>query len=544
METTVRKISNCQLFRQIPCVAGREGLDNRVDYVTICNSPILSLPQYNLDDYVFVITSFSPYYDSIEKMKAMIRVLVRQHVSGVCVKVDSYLKEMPQELIDLCDELGMPLFSSNNPAIPYRKIIAAVDREILDTRVQQLEADNEQYSMLYKLITSGTSITESMKTLGEQLNCNCGSISCDHKLLGYFEVDGISAEGATKWLEVAKRFSYQCIFSQDEKCNHGGVYYYKRENYLFYPCLVWGKVEGYLIVEAEWDKVKAYSEEIERSVSYLSAKLLENIMICQSQHNNVYATVDSILFHGIRDEESIRQSLALLGFEPDECYRILAFEDPESGNTKSDLADYAMYQDIMAEISRRIQAVLQFSVNKVFVMIISYPSTSKWVNDRSITEVIDLVLNEKQTKTCHAAISENQTSYKQFAKSYQNLRQTLHYGKVFSPNEKIYTYDRFEQVRIVSRILDTEQQDYIQKMIVDPILAYDKQYQANLWDTLCRCLELDNLSAAASALFIHTSTLRYRLQKIATITHQDYFSPNGRFILYTAMIMQKLISST
>ena len=75
METTVRKIAASRLFQQIPCVAGEAGLDNRVDYVTICNSPILNLPQYNLNDYVFVITSFSPYYDSIENMKAMIRVL-------------------------------------------------------------------------------------------------------------------------------------------------------------------------------------------------------------------------------------------------------------------------------------------------------------------------------------------------------------------------------------------------------------------------------------------------------------------------------------
>ena len=79
MGTTIKKISQSCLFKEIPLVAGLSGIDNRVDYVTICNSPILSLPNYDLDDYVLVITSFSVYYKSIDKMKAMIIVLSKQH---------------------------------------------------------------------------------------------------------------------------------------------------------------------------------------------------------------------------------------------------------------------------------------------------------------------------------------------------------------------------------------------------------------------------------------------------------------------------------
>jgi PucR family transcriptional regulator, purine catabolism regulatory protein len=543
MGTTIKKISQSCLFKEIPLLAGLSGIDNRVDYVTICNSPILSLPNYDLDDYVLVITSFSVYYKSIDKMKAMIIVLSKQHVSGICVKVDSYLKSMPEELIELCNQLKIPLFACNSQLIPYRKIIAAVDREIIETQINQLKSENEQYNVLYELITNGKSVSDCMEILGKQLNCNCGGISCEHKLLGYFEMSGASITGFKKWTLLAKELlSYKTLMLESKQIGTKPCCYTK-DGKLIYPCFVYGKVEGYLVLEIEPEVVVKQNELIDRTILYLSAKLLENMMICKSQHNNFYATIDSILSPNNKDEETIRNSLSLLDFVPHECYRIIVFEDKESRALQSELADHVAHQTIIKEMRSKVPAVLYFYANNLFYIIISYSSSSRMVRDSTIREIVEQILNKSDMEHYQSAFDANQTQYMNFTESYNTVRHTLKYGNLFAPRERIYSYDNFEQVRIVSNIIGTSQQNYIQASVIKPILEYDKQYQASLWETLCVCLEVNSLSIAASSLFIHISTLRYRLQKIASLTKQDYFSTNGKFILQVAVIVQKLVDT-
>ena len=55
MSTTVQELCESDFFKNIPLVAGRSAIQNRIDYITVCNSPILSLDHYTLEEYVFVL---------------------------------------------------------------------------------------------------------------------------------------------------------------------------------------------------------------------------------------------------------------------------------------------------------------------------------------------------------------------------------------------------------------------------------------------------------------------------------------------------------
>jgi DNA-binding PucR family transcriptional regulator len=64
---------------------------------------------------------------------------------------------------------------------------------------------------------------------------------------------------------------------------------------------------------------------------------------------------------------------------------------------------------------------------------------------------------------------------------------------------------------------------------VEPLLAYDEQYETNLLQTLETFLEADgNVAGTAQRLFTHRHTIYYRLERVRELTGLDVASSDGR----------------
>ena len=64
---------------------------------------------------------------------------------------------------------------------------------------------------------------------------------------------------------------------------------------------------------------------------------------------------------------------------------------------------------------------------------------------------------------------------------------------------------------------------------VEPLVAYDEQYETDLVQTLETFLECDgNVANTASRLFTHRHTIRYRLERVRDLSALDVSSTDGR----------------
>jgi sugar diacid utilization regulator len=64
---------------------------------------------------------------------------------------------------------------------------------------------------------------------------------------------------------------------------------------------------------------------------------------------------------------------------------------------------------------------------------------------------------------------------------------------------------------------------------VEPLVAYDEQYETELLQTLERFLEADgNVAGTAQRLFTHRHTVYYRLERVRELTGLDVSSSDGR----------------
>jgi len=64
---------------------------------------------------------------------------------------------------------------------------------------------------------------------------------------------------------------------------------------------------------------------------------------------------------------------------------------------------------------------------------------------------------------------------------------------------------------------------------VEPIVAYDEQYETDLLKTLETFLDSDgSVAGTAQKLFTHRHTIRYRLERVRDLSGLDVSSTDGR----------------
>ena len=64
---------------------------------------------------------------------------------------------------------------------------------------------------------------------------------------------------------------------------------------------------------------------------------------------------------------------------------------------------------------------------------------------------------------------------------------------------------------------------------VEPLVAYDEQYETDLVDTVVAFLDADgNVAGTAARMFTHRHTIRYRLERVKELSGLDVGSTDGR----------------
>ncbi|MBD1576130.1 CdaR family transcriptional regulator [Vibrio sp. S11_S32] len=139
----------------------------------------------------------------------------------------------------------------------------------------------------------------------------------------------------------------------------------------------------------------------------------------------------------------------------------------------------------------------------------------------------------------HIALGQFFTNFNHIHLSYQSALQVLASGKNKDPQQAKYLFDEFRLPVLLSPLAQQWQGEQLSQAVAS-LKQQDKSGQ--LLKTLHALFEHQgNLKACAESLFIHRNTLRYRLDKIESITH---ISPHNFTGLVELYISSQLIEVT
>jgi DNA-binding PucR family transcriptional regulator len=219
------------------------------------------------------------------------------------------------------------------------------------------------------------------------------------------------------------------------------------------------------------------------------------------------------------DDETVQSRAQGLGYDLGRSHRVVIAEG--RGRTRDD--------DVFFQAVRR--ASLDLSVGTLMVarkgaVLVLASQEVPWEEFRQA------VLRELGGGRCRLGVGGLCERPADFARSHREAELTLRMEDACSRTDRASSFDDLGVYRLFCELPDLGAVERFVRERLGRLIDYDSRKNSDLVRTLTLFLEHGgNYIATAEALFVHPSTLKYRLQRIRDITRYELNDPDTRFSL-------------
>lgn len=529
MNITVAQLCRLPLFvKGFKLIAGAEGLNREVRLVTVMEVP--DFPEY-MQGNVFVLTTLYALKEDQNLVGEIVAKLGNMRIAALAIKVGRFIEEVPSYVIETANKYGLPLFSMDKD-ITFREAISTISTEIIESQFNTFKDLNNQYEYLLSSVLKGDKIEVFVRSLGESLNCYCACVSPLGQIVAHYFPSGF--QGGDEDVEL--------LVNEAGKSRRSLLGYTQIDDDYLFPCVARDQFLGYLVLKGIDPMSDSQLLFVRQMVAFLSIKLLEKHLVIETEQRMIIAIADEILFQRYENEALLKERIKLLGLTPQKYHFVIfiSFRHTES----TDSLQFESHQ-----LLTRLRSVFNHSAvflrSTEIVSIVSLPDQPGTTYHKTIKRAITTLMKSgqgQQNNEFDLGYSQIIRDLRQIPDCYEQANKAVMLGRIFKPESNLFWYEEFIKEGLLLHSLDTNEYTMMARAIIEPIREYDKKCNAELWATLEACLVMSSLEKAAQALHIHSSSLRYRLQRIHDITGTNFFLPEGRFVLQMAYVLSKLDS--
>lgn len=193
-------------------IGGKRGWSNSISWLLMLED--LNVTKHFAGKELAVTTGIG--FASTEKLRELVQALLDSHAAGLIINTGEYIEEIPQEIIDLCDEHDLPLLT-----VPWEIVLAEMIKDITARVFFQGIADERIQDAFIRAIKEPDN-QENYRT----------------ELLPYFDVDGsfqvalLTTDGLDAMDTVErKRLGYRMQLYL-ENISHNGCFFYYDSNFV------------------------------------------------------------------------------------------------------------------------------------------------------------------------------------------------------------------------------------------------------------------------------------------------------------------------
>lgn len=522
MSVTIQTIMNLPIMKGARLMSAT-GQTNDVQYITVTEAPKVHFPNYN--EGIFVLTTLSAYCESLERCNNLIRGLCEVNVAAIGIKLGRFIDSIDPSTIEIAERHHVALIALP-PSVYFRDIISEVFSAITGRQKDLLNQINTMNELLLNSIVHNRTIQSLLDLLCDQIDCYCSCLSSPE--------DKIAESSSLRTdIDVKKIRTAVAEFFGDPAYHESG---YHSDGIDILPCIVQKRLLAALCIVSDQDPelIQPLSQSV---VSGVCIKLLERDLKAQAERGVIASLLDDILFSSRADTNVALERLSSLNFVPRKNFQILILTSPY---IYQDLNWPHIVGNIQNAFSAHFPSVLAFKRGAECVVLLSYGSD---IPASKMRKTLGLCLASLETLEAHnfyIGCSTPTQDLSMMSECYRQAKKSLAFGRAVGQEDQIYLYIDYFEMGLIAHGLSSSEAALFQERIIDPILAYDAQTKSELWHTLEVSSTGKTLDQIAQELHIHISTLRYRLQKIESITSYSFFNQNDRIKLYMAYILHKV----
>lgn len=512
---SVKRVMELETFADsAELIGGRGGIERVITYITVSETP-------DFYEWVsggeFVLTTLYAFKDNKERQLLNYTELAKRGVAALGIKVQRFVENIPQELIEIADQYQMPLFAIKRKT-KFREIIQAVSAEVSGMQTNMLIEVEGHYNELTKAALVCGDFNEYVKGFGRRKGCGVYCFSHELKLLGSYQ------RTVRIWREKDIRTKLEQHLS-----NYGEFFRLNIDaGMMVFPCVARGQVLGYLVIDDSGALSETHTLMANQLTTFLTMKLIDQQEIEQKM---LIALLDDILYKHNLSEEQLRERLILHGLKADHSYQVIVIRP------KTDVVSTAV-ELLMRRYASKLQHVLDNAlriakVNEVVILTASKaadvanpPWWVKHLGSEVLAHDCPIIIGIGPAVTNAAAV----------ASSYQIAKSTVKAGRAFDQGGILY-YRHFLARILLLQSTGTPEQQYLLVSVIEPLVEQDTRYNTQILPSIAATIFADDLEQAAAQLFVHVNTIRYRLNKIKALTGHDFFTAKGRYVITTAYLV-------
>lgn len=521
MSFTVEKMLKMKNLSELKVLAGHNGLNRVIKYVTVMDAP-------DVENWVgggeMLLTTGYCFKDNLEDLEKLIVMLNNKGATAWGIKLNRFISKVPENALRMADKLSFPIIQIPLPMM-YLEIITPVLSDIINDQARKLEYSEKIHNSFTQLIIRGGGPQRIVNTLGDILGADVAFYDA------YYDRKYLKSD--------SEKFSRDVGFMPVEDIMKA---YYSYQVYLD------RKDNGYLIISdsklkqgdtpEEYDKIA-----IEHASTVLKFDMQKNISNRKIEEGYRNAFIMDLIINNIKTPEEVRIRSNFYGwdFSSGAMSVIVDIDNFKQQYSKYSVKDkqYTMekIKEIIFETATKIMKgyftqVPYTTLSDSIIYLISPADGEKAVNYEKLKKIGEEIRNEISQMgsfTVMVGIGHYETSVMDASKSYENAKIAVKFGRVLHEQDAVVVYDELGVYRLLSLIYKSpEAKEYYQSYLKN-LLEYDKEKDGELLDTL-RCIVKHNwnLRAASAEMYVHYNTIKNRFNKISDLLGVDLGTPEQR----------------
>lgn len=306
-----------------------------------------------------------------------------------------------------------------------------------------------------------------------------------------------------------------------------------------------GELHGYLAIQIPKDDVDAVLHmTLNHALNVYATQFIKQKLILDAKDQVKESFLNQLFVPNIQDKERVIQYANLFKlnvFEPHKV-AIISFSFEESIEKESDLMEIEAKKTLIWErfrehLSRHYPSIVATRKEGLFILIVpdqgGREEHLEW--ERVYNQLKKITLSHEKGAKVYLGISSSTQKIDHYYRCYKEAMQALKIAESRFQHKGFIDFDSLGSYIVLSNLQDTMIAEQFIDNYLGPLLKTSKGKGKELFDTLRVYLVMNgNLKETSEHLFIHRSSLKYRLERISELLKVDLEDAEERFNLMLA----------
>ncbi|MCW3490323.1 PucR family transcriptional regulator [Dethiobacter alkaliphilus] len=548
MTLTVHEALHLDVLRDAKVRAGWGGLERKIKWVNILE--ILEELNVSRDGELLITTAFG-LKDNPGLQQQLIPHLVEKGLACLAIQTGYYLQEIPSVILRQADLHNLPVVELPRDTM-FANLSKAILTRLINHQFQVLSDSQELQHRLTQLVLKNKGLSEILSVLAELLDRKVRLVDNNYRLLA----DGVPPDGGEadttgaieeefQWL---RKYGILDTLEKDKKAAE--VQESKHVSaQVIAPVMSGDTVTAYLSAVgdshtfSELDLAALY-----QAATLCSLVLLKEAAVRDTEDRLKGDFLDDLLSGNYPSEEIVLRRARFLGYESihrgvfmlfkaNEFETLEKLSEPEIIQIKTDLI--SLIQEALAQ--KNIHSICRLQSATVIVLILEEGFLSGDADVGLATELKEEIEQKMKRVTVSAGLGRPYRELGKLAKSFAEGEKALRIAQKIGDDGGVFRFSDLGAFRLLLSENEAELNAFYRDT-VEKIVEDDRKNNGELLKSLKVYLDENrNIKEAASKLFIHRHTLKYRLNKIAGLTGRDLDNSEDLLNLHLGILISYIL---